>query len=121
MSEEKRVEKSTDDRVDLLIQMLDLANKQPNGFPLGPSEFAFEAIAALKTKFPESSSFYANAERMRSVSQLESKNHFVDPFVVATHIGFAYAFAIVREWESMTGKPAIETISEGPTDDTCQG
>lgn len=120
MSEEERVEKSkVDDRIDLLIRMLDDASQIPG--PGGSSAFTENAISALKMKFPCSAAFYAGAEQMRTASRLATKNDFVDPFVVAARIGFAYAILVVREWQAMTGACAPEAFSEGPDDGTCKG
>lgn len=102
-----------DDRIAILLQMLDVNSGHP--------DFAKSAIEALKTKFGNSTSFYANAERMRVASMFGSKNHFVDPFVIATSIGYAYAIFIVREWQSMIGKCESATFSEGPKDGSCKG
>lgn len=112
-----------DDRVTILLEMLDVASipRMDPDRMVGPSDFARVAIQALVRKYPNSSSFYVKADDMRVRSELLSKNENVDPFLVAARIGYAYAMLIFREWESMTGKPAIETISEGSTDGSCQG
>lgn len=120
MSDDERIEKQDfETRIDLLICMLDKAGQQPG--TNGHAEFVSTAIGVLKTKFPQSVSFYANAEQLRLASQKTSKNEFVDPFVLAARIGFAYAFAIVREWQSMTGKCTVASFSQGPQDGSCKG
>jgi hypothetical protein len=123
MSEEGRTEKPNDDRVGLLIEMLDIGSisrTDPNRM-IGTADFAGVAIEALKRKFPSSASFYANADSMRIQSAVTAKNENTDPFLVAARIGYAYAFAIVREWQGMVDKCESKPFSEGPQDGSCTG
>ena len=122
-NEEKRAVEAMDDRITILLEMLDAASipRMDPDRMVGPSDFARVAIQALVRKYPTTFSFYAKADEMRIRSESSSKNENVDPFLVAARIGYAYAMLIFREWESMTDKPAIETISEGPSNGSCQG
>jgi hypothetical protein len=121
MTEEEQTEKSNNERIQILIDMLDIGSisrTDPNRM-VGTADFASVAIEALKRKFADHATFYTNADTMRIQSAVTAKNEFTDPFLVAARIGYAYAFAIVREWQGMVDPCGSESFSEGPADASC--